>query len=61
MALQALSVEFDDRAKALESETSAALLIGYGDDIGDRTAIKADGDGKHKPTQIGRASCRERV
>jgi hypothetical protein len=46
MALQALAVEFDQRAKALESETAAALLIGYGDDIGDHSAPATNGDGK---------------
>jgi hypothetical protein len=45
LALQALAVEFDHRARALESETAAALLIGYGDDIGDRSAPATDGDG----------------
>jgi hypothetical protein len=46
MALRALAVEFDNRAAALESETAAALLIGYGDDIGDRSVPSTDGDGK---------------
>ena len=48
-ALRALAVEFDHKAQALESETAAALLIGYGDDIGDRSALETDGDGKDKP------------
>jgi hypothetical protein len=30
-----LSVEFDSKAHALEAEANAAVLIGYGDDIGD--------------------------
>ena len=42
-------MEFDHKAQALESETAAALLIGYGDDIGDRSALETDGDGKDKP------------
>jgi hypothetical protein len=36
-ALHALAKEFDSRAAALEAETKAAMLIGYGDDIGDGT------------------------
>jgi hypothetical protein len=46
LALQALAVEFDHKATALESETAAALLIGYGDDIGDRSVPTFNGDGK---------------
>jgi hypothetical protein len=34
-SLIALSVEFDSKAQALEAEAKAAVLIGYGDDIGD--------------------------
>jgi hypothetical protein len=34
-ALIALSVEFDSKAHALEAEAKAAVLIGYGDDVGD--------------------------
>jgi hypothetical protein len=44
-ALQALAVEFDSRASALEAETAAALIIGYGDDIGDRQTPANDSDG----------------
>ena len=47
-ALRALAVEFDYKAQALEAETAAALLIGYDDDIGDRSASATDGDGKDK-------------
>jgi hypothetical protein len=43
-ALQALAVEFDSRASALEAETIAAVIIGYGDDIGERQAPANDGD-----------------
>jgi hypothetical protein len=34
-SLIALSEEFDSKAQALEAETRAAALIGYGDDVGD--------------------------
>ena len=50
-SLHTLGVEFDARAAALEAETAAAMLIGYGDDIGDRTpALHSGGDGKPNPS-----------
>jgi hypothetical protein len=49
-SLKALAVEFDCRAAALEAETAAAVMIGYGDDIGDRVPeSKQDGQGSERP------------
>jgi hypothetical protein len=53
-SLNALATEFDSKAASLEAETAAAMMIGYEDDIGDRSSIAPNGDADGAESKVPR-------